>query len=65
MTSYNVTNHFMKFKENEIKFAKRLRKQGLQWGPKTGHYVYDETGFCKQPSPFQEKSTLFSTTIIS
>ena len=31
------------------------RRQGLPWEPKAGHYVYDLTGFCKQPSPFQEK----------
>ena len=45
----------MIFSEEEIEIAKKLRKQGLKWEPKAGHYVYDETGFCKQPSPFQEK----------
>ena len=45
----------MNFSEEEIQLAKDLRKLGLAWEPKAGHYVYDETGFCKQASPFQEK----------
>jgi hypothetical protein len=45
----------MNFTDEEIQLAKQMRTQGLNWGPKAGNYVYDETGFCKQPSPFQEK----------
>lgn len=45
----------MRFSDEEIRVAKQLRRQGLSWEPMAGHYVYDETGFCKQPSPFQEK----------
>lgn len=43
------------FSESEIEAARRLRRSGLSWEPRAGHYVYDETGFCKQASPFQEK----------
>ena len=45
----------MQFREEEIILARRLRDRGLPWEPKPGHFVYDETGFCRQPSPFQEK----------
>ena len=34
--------------------ARKIRQQGLSWEPQVGHYVYDETGFCKQKSPFQD-----------
>ncbi len=45
----------MHFSEAEIEAAKRLRRSELPWEPRAGHYVYDETEFCKQTSPFQEK----------
>ncbi len=45
----------MRFTDEEIALARHFRDNGLQWSPQPGHYVYDETGFCKQPSPFQEK----------
>ena len=45
----------MNFSNDEILLARELRAQGLPWEPRAGHYVYDETGFCKQPSPFQKK----------
>lgn len=45
----------MQFSDEEIRLAKQLRECGLDWEPSAGHYVFDETGFCKQPSPFQEK----------
>ena len=45
----------MHFSDLEIEAARRLRRRGLSWEPRAGHYVYDETGFCKQASPFQEK----------
>ena len=45
----------MRFSEQEIEAARLLRRSGLAWEPKAGHYDYDETGFCKQTSPFQEK----------
>ncbi len=45
----------MHYTDEEIKLAKQLRDNGLPWEPKAGHYIYDETGFCRQPSPFQEK----------
>lgn len=45
----------MVFSEAEISLARKLRHTGLAWEPKAGHYVYDETGFCKQSSPFQDK----------
>ena len=45
----------MLFSAAEITSARRLREAGLPWKPAAGHYVYDETGFCKQPSPFQDQ----------
>lgn len=45
----------MHFSEAEIEAAKRLRRSGRPWEPRAGRYVYDETEFCKQTSPFQEK----------
>ena len=45
----------MHFSDEEIELACQLREAGLAWEPRAGHYVYDETGFCKQASPFQEK----------
>ncbi len=45
----------MNFSPREIQLAKELRQLGLAWEPIAGHYVYDETGFCQQTSPFQEK----------
>lgn len=45
----------MQFSNEEVKLARQLREAGLAWEPQAGHYVYDETGFCKQTSPFQEK----------
>lgn len=44
----------MKFSHDEINLAKQLKQKGLPWEPAAGHYVFDETGFCKQTSPFQE-----------
>lgn len=44
----------MKFTEEEMATARRLRDAGLDWVPTAGHFVFDETGFCKQPSPFQD-----------
>jgi hypothetical protein len=44
----------MRFTDEEITLARKLRDEGLPWEPAAGHYVYDETGFCKQSSPFQD-----------
>ena len=44
----------MQFTEEEIELARTLRADGLAWTPRAGHYVFDETGFCQQPSPFQQ-----------
>lgn len=48
-------NSAMNYTVEEIKLARQLKSAGLPWEPQAGHYVYDETGFCKQASPFQEK----------
>ncbi|OUT60885.1 MAG: hypothetical protein CBB71_06360 [Rhodopirellula sp. TMED11] len=45
----------MRFSDLEIEAARRLRRGGLSWVPRAGNYVYDETGLCKQASPFQDK----------
>lgn len=44
----------MQFRTEEIEMARQLRRLGLPWEPKTGHYVYDETGLCRKTSPFQD-----------
>ncbi len=43
----------MKFLEEEIALANRLRELGLPWEPSVGNYVWDANNFCKQRSPFQ------------
>jgi hypothetical protein len=43
------------YSKTEIELARQLRRDGLAWEPKPGNYVYDETEFCKQPSPFQDR----------
>ena len=45
----------MRFSEKEIEAARRLRSSGLNWEPRAGHFVFDEQGFCKQKSPFQDR----------
>ena len=45
----------MRFTEAEIELAREFRQLGLEWTPKAGNYVYDETGFCEKPSPFQHR----------
>ena len=45
----------MRFTEQEIKAAQQLEELGLQWTPQAGHYVLDPTGFCKAPSPIQDR----------
>jgi hypothetical protein len=44
----------MKFSAEEIEIARAIRDK-LDWVPRAGHYVYDETEFCKQASPFQDR----------
>jgi hypothetical protein len=44
----------MQFRPQEIDMAHELRRLGLPWEPRAGHYVYDETGFCSKGSPFQD-----------
>jgi hypothetical protein len=43
----------VRFSDEDIAAARRLRELGLAWQPRVGHYVYDETSFCKKSSPFQ------------
>ncbi len=45
----------MQFSDEEIALARKLHQTGISWEPQAGHYVYDETGFCKQASPFQSQ----------
>ena len=45
----------VRYTEREIELARQLRRDGLSWEPQAGHYVYDETAFCQQPSPFQDR----------
>ena len=45
----------MRFTDEEIQLARQFRRDGLEWEPKPGNYVYDETAFCKQQSPFQDR----------
>lgn len=45
----------MRFTTEEIEMARQLRRLGLPWEPQPGNYVYDETGFCRKGSPFQDR----------
>ena len=45
----------MNFSAEEIEIARGLFASELDWEPTAGNYVFDETGFCPQPSPFQER----------
>jgi hypothetical protein len=45
----------MRFTAEEIEMARQLRRLGLPWEPRAGHYVYDETAFCQKGSPFQDR----------
>ena len=38
----------MKFLEQEMALAKRLRELGLPWEPPIGNYVWDAKNFCKR-----------------
>lgn len=44
----------MRFSQEEMTTAKRLRERGLAWNPHPGHYVWDENGLIEKSSPFQE-----------
>lgn len=43
------------FDDDIIDLARRLKRLGLSWEPRPGHYVYDETGLIEPPSPFRER----------
>ncbi len=45
----------MRFSQQDIDSARRLRELGLSWFPAPGHFVFDEAGVVEQPSPFQER----------
>ena len=45
----------MRFSQDEIDAARRLKLMGLDWVPSPGHYVYDEVGVIEKPSPFQDR----------
>ena len=44
----------MRFTEDQITIAKRLKKLGIPWQPQVGHYVYDANRICPKSSPFQQ-----------
>ena len=45
----------MKFSPAEIELGRELKRQGLLWAPRPGHYVWDETGVIQQTSPFHDR----------
>lgn len=45
----------MQFPPKVIERAREFQEMGLLWEPKAGHYVYDETSFCRKSSPFQDR----------
>jgi hypothetical protein len=45
----------MRFTEEQITAARRLRDAGLPWDPSPGDFVYDEQGLIERPSPFQNR----------
>ncbi len=44
-----------KFTDDEIKKATELKRLGLSWLPRPGHYVWDEEGLIEKSSPFQPR----------
>jgi hypothetical protein len=42
-----------KFLHDEIEKAKELKRLGLRWMPRPGHYVWDDEGLIEKSSPFQ------------
>lgn len=52
----------MRFTDNEIELATRLRGAGLDWEPAPGHYVFDIDGAVRAPSPFQAGVYLIHST---
>ena len=44
----------MRFTEDQITIAKRLKQLGIPWQPQVGHYVYDANRICPKSSPFQQ-----------
>lgn len=45
----------IRFTDEEIRYAIELKRKGLNWEPRPGHYVWDEAGMIEAPTPFQEK----------
>jgi hypothetical protein len=45
----------MQFTQRQIEQAKSFKEMGLAWEPRAGHFVYDETDFCRRASPFQKR----------
>lgn len=52
----------MRFTDDEIELATRLRGAGLGWEPAPGHYVFDIDGAVRAPSPFQAGVYLIHST---
>ena len=44
----------MRFTEDQITIAKKLKTLGIPWQPQVGHYVYDANHICPKSSPFQQ-----------
>lgn len=44
----------MKFTNEEIELARKLKQQGLDWQPSVGHFVWDEADIIKCESPFHD-----------
>ena len=45
----------MRFTEEQISIAKRLKELEMPWTPQVGHYVYDANQICPKSSPFRER----------
>ncbi len=45
----------MKFSEDEVASARRLKTAGLAWQPSVGHFVWDENGLIEAASPFHDR----------
>jgi len=52
----------VRFTENEIDIAMRLRAAGFTWGPEPGQYVFDINGMVRAGSPFQAGVFLINST---
>lgn len=55
LTKVTLVTYDMRFSQQEIDAARRLKELGLNWFPAPGQFVFDEAGVIEQPSPLQKR----------